>query len=616
MSKPKVEERPTVLLGRPSNNVSIGIVGMPNIGKCFARGTPIRLYDGSLLPVERISALARLMGDDGLPRVVTPGSLMAGRAPLYTVTPDWDGMAPFTVNGDHILVLQCSERPQLQADTEGGGGYSVSWYELSTDNVVSRAQVRHAALEAAQAELKAALAAQPEPLEWEVSVDDFLAYPPSITSVFHVIASPAVTFASTALPSLADSLTAVLGVAPTAAQEAWAAWYLGLWLTAGAADGDSITLATDAAADCASRLLHYQALFAEAVTREDDGQFSCFTFGSVGSSLSIARRLLSAYDLLLHRHFPQAWLCDSVDVRLRILAGVLDGRRQPEGEASLSSPSRSELEALKLIAASLGLRSRIGQQADGSHRLHLSGDLASMLQHCTTAHLQTAQSSGPAWCSRSSGFRVKECGVGDYFGFAVHGGANQRFLLADFTVTHNSSLFNCLSNLNVPAENYVSPHQHFAQHLSVTNTATAPLSPGPPPLLSLALQPFCTIDPSNARVPVPDDRFDFLCATFKPASKVPAVLTITDIAGLVKGANEGKGLGNAFLSHIQAVDAIFHLVRAFKDKEIEHVEGSVDPIRDLDIIAEELILKDYSRVHDRLDVVKRLVEKGQDKVRR
>ena len=125
--------------------------------------------------------------------------------------------------------------------------------------------------------------------------------------------------------------------------------------------------------------------------------------------------------------------------------------------------------------------------------------------------------------------------------------------------------------------------------------------------------PFCTIDPSTARVPVPDERFDFLCSTFHPASKVPAVLTITDIAGLVKGANEGKGLGNAFLSHIQAVDGIFHLVRAFKDKDIEHVEGSVDPIRDLDIIAEELVLKDYARVHDRLDVVKRLVEKGQDK---
>lgn len=140
-----------------------------------------------------------------------------------------------------------------------------------------------------------------------------------------------------------------------------------------------------------------------------------------------------------------------------------------------------------------------------------------------------------------------------------------------------STLFNCLSNLNVPAENY----------------------------------PFCTIDPSTARVPVPDERFDFLCKTFEPPSKMPAVLTITDIAGLVKGANEGKGLGNAFLSHIQAVDAIFHLVRAFKDKDIEHVEGDVDPVRDLSIISAELRMKDYNRVHDRLDVVSKLVSKGQ-----
>jgi len=91
---------------------------------------------------------------------------------------------------------------------------------------------------------------------------------------------------------------------------------------------------------------------------------------------------------------------------------------------------------------------------------------------------------------------------------------------------------------------------------------------------------------------VPDTRYDFLVQHYKPASKVPAFLNVTDIAGLVKGASEGQGLGNAFLSHISACDGLFHLCRAFDDEDVTHVEGEVDPIRDLGIINEELRLKD------------------------
>src|SRR4051794_15457256 len=79
--------------------------------------------------------------------------------------------------------------------------------------------------------------------------------------------------------------------------------------------------------------------------------------------------------------------------------------------------------------------------------------------------------------------------------------------------------------------------------------------------------PFCTIDPEESRVAVPDSRFDWLCEIYKPASKVPAYLTVIDIAGLVRGASEGAGLGNAFLSHIKAVDGIFEVVRAFDGEE-------------------------------------------------
>ena len=96
----------------------------------------------------------------------------------------------------------------------------------------------------------------------------------------------------------------------------------------------------------------------------------------------------------------------------------------------------------------------------------------------------------------------------------------------------------------------------------------------------------------RARVQVPDTRFDWLYEHHKPPSKIPAVLTVFDIAGLVKGASAGEGLGNAFLSHIRAVDGIFHVCRAFSDADVIHVEGDVDPIRDLDIIHHELRLKD------------------------
>jgi len=145
-----------------------------------------------------------------------------------------------------------------------------------------------------------------------------------------------------------------------------------------------------------------------------------------------------------------------------------------------------------------------------------------------------------------------------------------------------STLFNILSKLHVPAENY----------------------------------PFCTKEPNTAKVEVPDARFDHLVNFWKPKSVIRAVLTITDIAGLVKGAHEGKGLGNEFLSNISATDALFHVCRAFADKDIEHVEGTVDPIRDLSIISDELLLKDKAMVKARYEVVKRIVDKGMDKTKK
>ncbi|KAL2741952.1 adenylate kinase 9-like [Vespula maculifrons] len=115
------------------------------------------------------------------------------------------------------------------------------------------------------------------------------------------------------------------------------------------------------------------------------------------------------------------------------------------------------------------------------------------------------------------------------------------------------------------------------------------------------------------RVPVPDARYDYLCEYFKPASKIPAFLNVVDIAGLVKGAAEGQGLGNAFLSHISACDGIFHLCRAFEDDDVTHVEGDVNPVRDLEIISEELRLKDVEFLNGHLEKLEKLVVRGNDK---
>eukprot|EP00124_Ichthyophonus_hoferi_P001682 Ihof_evm1s95 gene=Ihof_evmTU1s95 len=140
-----------------------------------------------------------------------------------------------------------------------------------------------------------------------------------------------------------------------------------------------------------------------------------------------------------------------------------------------------------------------------------------------------------------------------------------------------SSLFNLLTEQAVDAENY----------------------------------PFCTIDPNESRCPVPDERYEYLCNMWKPPSEYPAYLYITDIAGLVKGASEGAGLGNAFLSHIQAVDGIFHVVRAFDNDSVVHVDDSVDPIRDLDTIQGELCKKDLAILEKALAAENKDVKKSQ-----
>ena len=118
--------------------------------------------------------------------------------------------------------------------------------------------------------------------------------------------------------------------------------------------------------------------------------------------------------------------------------------------------------------------------------------------------------------------------------------------------------------------------------------------------INIANYPFATIDPNVGVVSVPDERLDKLATLSKSEQKVPAVVEFFDIAGLVKGANQGEGLGNQFLAHIRETKVLIHVVRIFKSEEIIHVEGSVDPIRDIETINTELMLKDMETLERRL----------------
>ena len=125
--------------------------------------------------------------------------------------------------------------------------------------------------------------------------------------------------------------------------------------------------------------------------------------------------------------------------------------------------------------------------------------------------------------------------------------------------------------------------------------------------------PFCTIDPNVGIVPVPDSRLDELAKMYNPEKYTPAVIEFVDIAGLVKGASKGEGLGNKFLSHIREVDAIVHVVRCFEDENVIHVNNEVNPISDIETINLELILADMESIQKRYDKAFSLIKTGDKK---
>jgi ribosome-binding ATPase len=123
--------------------------------------------------------------------------------------------------------------------------------------------------------------------------------------------------------------------------------------------------------------------------------------------------------------------------------------------------------------------------------------------------------------------------------------------------------------------------------------------------------PFCTIDPNVGIVPLPDDRLQQIAQYIPPQKLIPTTVEFVDIAGLVKGASKGEGLGNQFLGNIKNVDAIAHIVRCFEDPDVVHVEGHIDPLRDIEVIDTELMLADLSSVEKRIERTNKIAKGGQ-----
>src|SRR5690606_533196 len=125
--------------------------------------------------------------------------------------------------------------------------------------------------------------------------------------------------------------------------------------------------------------------------------------------------------------------------------------------------------------------------------------------------------------------------------------------------------------------------------------------------------PFCTIDPNVGVVTVPDPRLKQICALIKPQKEIPTAMEFVDIAGLVAGASKGEGLGNQFLANIRETDAILQVVRCFDDPDVVHVSGSVDPLRDIDVINTELMLADLESIEKRKQRVDKQARASKDK---
>ena len=462
---------------------NILVTGTPGCGKCFARGTHLRLYNGDTIAVESVAGGEQLMGDDSQPRTVTRGTVVRGSAALYRINPLWQGASPFTVNGAHILVLSNNTKPRVVKRTDRGAPRWGVWqWEVTTDNRMVEASVgTYDTPAVAQAKVARILATGWEPLEWDVSVEKYQHASAAARHRCKLIACAAVTFNNPQLPSLQHVLTVALQAQqqqqhgrqpaqhigqPTPAQVDYMAWWLGVWVTDGCSDRASVSQGRADPPDphnhheIFTELHRYTQLFnGQPVQQRFHQQSSAGwdTFFFDYGAGSVADLVLRAYGLLNNKHIPRALICDSLAVRRRLLAGIIDGDGYyTEGNTyELQARQHTVIAGYKELAATLGLRNssiqphyctnqQTGQVYTG-HRISISGDMWDAVQDCAATYKRCPQPGTAGYVDKNKDtrcydFDITELDDGDYFGFSVHGGINRRFLLKDYTVTHNVSL--------------------------------------------------------------------------------------------------------------------------------------------------------------------------------
>ena len=475
------------------------LFGLLDKGRCFSRGTRLRLYDGDTIAVESVRGGEQLMGDDGRPRTVTPGSLVQGNDTLYRITPTWKGAKPFTVNGDHILVLINNLKPYYVERSDARGTYRVHWNELGTDGIMRLRSKNVMGLDDAQANVDS-LMGDWQPLEWEVSVEDFRASQSLVRSHCKLIASKAITFNNPQLPSLHDVLTVAQdGVAPTAAQVQWMAWWLGMWLTDGCSDRARISQGgEDPPHPHHHHEIFHRLKFGFALAFYDDAEQVDDKRSSAGWMVywftyydTVCDRVLRAYGLLNNKHVPRALICDSLDVRRWLLAGLIDGDGYYDRQNNMyeiQAKHRAVIHSYKELAATLGLRNSAVQPHDCTNqqtgevyrgnRIHITGDMWDAVQYCAATYKQCPQPGSVDYVeknrdSRCYGFSIVERPAGNYFGFTVDG--NQRFLLEDYTVTHNTSMSSRLLRQRIKQPSMSLPEIERRQRLLAIFVSSLPL---------------------------------------------------------------------------------------------------------------------------------------------